>query len=180
MVAPSGVKEKPKAKRRVEGDRERAPHTMEFPGLIDDDVEGGRVIRELSYVLPDVNDKSLFVDNLVDAANDYGGPDYRRTIEFLDGRGAYTAEEIVSGLVFAAAAFEGLLYAGEKTGVASGVLPEVDYPEELRDRFGSGDKMQRIVNRLNCMSKKEVMEFLDLTRDKKKTPVKILYDILAH
>jgi len=176
-----GVKEKQPTKRRVEGNRELAPGTIEVPGLIDDEVEGGRVVSELHYVLTKIDDYSPFVDNLVDAANDYGGPDYRRNIELLDGRGVFSAEEIVSGVVLAVAAAEKMLSPDEEERVIAGNLPETNqhYLDELHERFGVGDKMKAIKSRLDHLSKNDIREFLDFVREGRKHPATAVYDILS-
>lgn len=177
MLETSKSKEKPQKKG---GLKQSGPQVRDFPQLLDDEVEGGRVVQELHYVLTKIDGHSQFVDNLVDAANDYGGPAYRKTIELLDGRGSYSAEEIVSAVILAVAGTERLLPFEEEKRVSEGILPKADihYLSELRRRFGTPEKMSAIAGRLNQMQKIEIKEFLDQVRDDKKQPAKVLYEIL--
>jgi len=154
----------------------------DIPGLIDDEVEAGRVVRELHFVLTKIDERSEFVDNLLDVALAYGGERFRKTIELLDGKGAYPAEEIVSGVVLATAAAENLLPHDEARSVALGVMPkaDMDYLENLHVRFGTPDMMNNITARLNAMAKDDIRRFLDEIREKANNPVESLYRILKY
>lgn len=148
--------------------------------LIEDDVEAGRVVKELHYVLTAVDVYSPFIDKLVEAALEYGGETYRQNIELLDGRGSYSAEEIVSGVVLAAAAAEKLVSEAEEKFIARGIIhpPSLGYLEELRERFGKSEKMRRITSRLNIIGKEGIKIFLDEVRGSSNPPSKAMYRIL--
>jgi len=148
--------------------------------LLDDETEGSRVVEELHYILTKIDDHCAFIDNLVEVVDHLGGKTHHATLDLLDGRGTFSAEDVVTGVILATAAAEKLLKFGEEKQVSEGVVPKADihYLDFLHQRFGDEADMAAIAGRLNRMSKEGIASFLAAVRDEKTHPAKALYTIL--